>query len=417
MTVEYLSLHFSAPWREGLQRSGNGAIKTNLFNACAAVRGIPELGRRIYYDEMRGEVAITDPLPWDSRGNRQWTEHDDNILTTFLQRADLNVSTAIAAQAVETVAYEQRRHPIREYFDGLTWDGEPRIGAWLSSYLGVAYNAYSSTIGACWLKAAAARIRWPGCKVDNIVILNGPEGVRKSTAVKSLCPNVKWFSDSLPSIVDTNERDVATHLRGVWIIELAELAAVVGDRRAGSIEKVKAFATRETDRYRAAYARREIEVPRQCVFMGTSNETIFTSHTGNRRFWPVDVTMIDIDALMRDRDQLWAEAWHRIGDGEEWYITDPNVNDMAKEEQKAREEEDPWAALIAQWIDRLVVDGVDITSVLPPTILMDAIGVRASDLDRIKTLRVTKILRKAGYASKKRKVSGVSGWYWDLSQK
>jgi predicted P-loop ATPase len=176
-----------------------------------------------------------------------------------------------------------------------------------------------------------------------MLVLEGPQGARKSTALKILAGE-EWFTDELP---DLGSKDAAMHMQGVWIIEIAELDAI----GRAEVSRIKAFLTRTTDRFRPPYGRYTIEVPRSCVFAGTVNpDTYLRDETGNRRFWPVRCGTIDIDALARDRDQLWAEAVARFRAGAIWWIDTPELIEAAAAEQEKRYQGDAWDARIDRWL-------------------------------------------------------------------
>jgi predicted P-loop ATPase len=197
---------------------------------------------------------------------------------------------------------EHRFDPIVDYLDSLDWDETPRLDNWLITYLGASDTPLNRAIGKLALVAAVRRVRKPGCKFDNILTLEGVEGTMKSTSIAVLA-GTENFSDQ--TILTASDKEQQELVRGVWVYEIADLTGI----KKAEIEKIKAFASRTHDRARPAYGRRRIDAPRRCVFIGTTNEDEYLqSQTGNRRFWPVQTGVINIDALRRDRDQLWAEA-------------------------------------------------------------------------------------------------------------
>ncbi len=261
----------------------------------------------------------------------------------WLQRRELNVTPMTVSRSVGAVAREITVHPVRDHLGALAWDGVPRIETWVCRYLGAEDTAFNRSVGALWLISAVARIFRPGVKADHMLVLEGPQGARKSTALKILAGE-DWFTDELP---DLGSKDAAMHMQGVWIIEIAELDAI----GKAEVSRIKAFLTRTTDRFRPPYGRYTIEVPRQCVFAGTVNpDTYLRDETGNRRFWPVRCGTIDIDALARDRDQLWAEAVARFRAGAIWWLDTPELIAAATAEQEKRYQADAWDALIDHWL-------------------------------------------------------------------
>ena len=211
------------------------------------------------------------------------------------------------------------------------------------TYLGRRDTPLNRAIGSRWMISAVARIMQPGAKVDHMLILEGPQGTKKSSALKMLA-GADWFTDELAEI---GSKDAAQQMRGIWIIEIAELDAI----SRAEVSRIKAFLSRTTDRYRPPYERYVVEVPRQCVFAGSVNpDTYLRDETGNRRFWPVRCGNINLDALSRDRDQLWAEAVARYRDGTIWWLNEAELIADAKIEQDQRYQADAWDARIDRWL-------------------------------------------------------------------
>ena len=285
-------------------------------------------------------------MPWDGSDDpipRPWTDSDDVRAAEWLQHRELNVTPMTVSRSVGAMAREITVHPVRDHLGALAWDGVPRIETWACRYLGAEDTAFNRSVGALWLISAVARIFRPGVKADHMLVLEGPQGARKSTALKVLAGE-DWFTDELP---DLGSKDAAMHMQGVWIIEIAELDAI----GKAEVSRIKAFLTRTTDRFRPPYGRYTIEVPRQCVFAGTVNpDTYLRDETGNRRFWPVRCGTIDIDALARDRDQLWAEAVARFRAGAIWWLDTPELIEAASAEQEKRYQADAWDELIERWL-------------------------------------------------------------------
>lgn len=242
--------------------------------------------------------------------------------------------------AVQSLCIDNRYHPIRDYLDGLVWDGVSRLDSWVVDYLGCDDTELNRTFGKLCLLGAVRRIRQPGHKFDQIVVLEGPEGINKSSAIKVLAGD--YFSDQ--TILAQDDKTVQEQLRGVWLYEIAELA----NKSRADIDWVKAFASRDVDRARGAYRRVREDVPRQCIFFATTNdESYLKSRTGNRRFWPLKVSKIDLVRLRRDRDQLWAEAAHVEAVTESIFLPE-RLYDAARSVQAARIERDGISEAISE---------------------------------------------------------------------
>lgn len=331
-------------WQYQLIMNKDGSPRALLANAITALRNAPEWNGVLGFNEfLLGTVALKRP-PWDGgQVGIEWTDHEDRLTADWLQHRLIFVSPDTAGQAVQAVAKDRCFHPVREYLDALQWDGTARIDAWLSEYLGAERNNYAAAVGARWLISAVARIYQPGAKADCCLILEGPQGLKKSTALKTIAG--EWFTDE---IAELGSKDAALQTRGVWIIEIAELDSM----SRADVSKIKAFMSRTCDRFRPPYGRRLIDSPRQCVFAGSVNQsTYLRDETGGRRFWPIACSRILIDELARDRDQLWAEAVVRYREGSVWWLDSVQLNRVAQEEQADRYEGDPWDEMIAAWLE------------------------------------------------------------------
>lgn len=336
----------SAAWRDGLLLNLNGTVKPALANVITALRGAPEWAGVLAYNEFAHFTVLQKPAPWakaEAELSAEWTPNDDTLTTEWLHHQGIFVSVDVTGQAVEAVARERPFHPVRTYLKELTWDGTHRLQSWLPDYLGVDPSPYATAVGSRWMISAVARVFEPGCKADCCLILEGEQGIRKSTALRVLAQ--PWFTDE---IADLGSKDAALQTRGVWVIEIAELDSL----SRSDVGKIKAFMSRMSDRFRPPYGKRPIDSPRQCVFAGSVNHgTYLRDETGGRRFWPVKckAPVIDVDALADVRDQLWAEATALYFDGKPWWLDSVPLNREAAEEQADRYEGDPWDELILAW--------------------------------------------------------------------
>jgi len=236
----------------------------------------------------------------------------------------------------DSIAYKRKFHPVRDYLDSLKWDGIPRLEEWLIKYGQAADSPYTRAVSAIVLIAAVRRIRQPGCKFDELMVLESEQGMFKSSALRALCPREEWFSDDLPLYADAKE--IIERTTGKWIIEASELSGM----SARNIDHLKSMLSREKDESRLAYGRTRESYPRQFIIIGTTNSHKYLQdETGNRRFWPIRLQQFNIPGLKAERDQLWAEAASREAQGESIRL-DPGLYGQATVQQERRRIEDPW---------------------------------------------------------------------------
>ena len=284
------------------------------------------------YDEFRDSVLLNEAPITDNTERAAWCRVRE--LSTVKFSKDLFMET------LRDIAYRNRFHPLREWLDALAWDGQPRLDAWLPTYLGVENSEYSRAIGAIFLTAAVRRARKPGTKFDEIIVLEGPQGVEKSTAVSLLCPTNDWFCDDFNVAMDSRELLEVTN--GKWIVEAPELSKM----NSSDAERVKHMLSRRYDRARKAYDRNVTERGRQWVAFGTTNADQYLSDpSGNRRIWPAKVGTINLAAIERDREQLWAEACVREQAGASIRL-DKSLWAVAAEHQEARVKVDPFQEVL-----------------------------------------------------------------------
>lgn len=298
---------------------------------------------------------------------RRLTDTDVIAIQEELQRAGLRrISKSTVQDALALIAQANRFHPVRDYLEALGWDQETRIRGWLSRYLGVEGSPYADEIGRLFLIALIARVMQPGCKADYMLILEGPQGQAKSTACNILVGD--WFSDNLPDLARGDAVRLSMHLRGKWLIEIAEMSSF----SAAESHTLKEFLTQTHERFTPKYGRHEVVEPRQCLFVGTTNEgTYLKDATGSRRFWPVKVGTIDIDALRKDRDQLLAEAMQEYLAGARWWPDREFEKAYIVPEQAARFDEDPWHHEIAHWLSVNAIERCTVTEILKGALSLD----------------------------------------------
>lgn len=336
-------------YEKRLKKTNAGTVQDTPANVVMYLEGEDCFRGLLAMDQFLHRICKLKAPPWDSPGV-DWTETDMALLRVYLsERHGALFSLMNIEHAVLRVANNRSYHPVRDYLDALEWDGEARIQYWLGAYLDATRGAdealrdYLYTVGPMWLIAAVARIYEPGCKFDNVLILEGEQGVGKSTALAIL--GGEWFSDTPFRI---GEKDGFQSLQGNWIVELAELENFSGV----DSSRAKAFFSSAEDDYRPSYGRRNQKFARQCVFAGTTNQREYLKDsTGNRRYWPVHVHKLDRDALARDRGQLWAEACTAYRGGLPYFLRpdDPRWQSF-KLEQELREVGDPWETAIGNWL-------------------------------------------------------------------
>ena len=332
----------------------------NLATVLKTLREVPGLASLVQLCEMRRQIMLMHPVPEAGpragRASREafeprpLTDEDVSAVQEYLQWGGLvKLGQDVTYQALKKRASECSFHPVREWLSGLSWDGEERLERWLSTYLGAEVSPYTEEIGSLFLVAAVARVFSPGAKADYLLVLEGPQGAGKSSACRALAG--EWFDDNLPDLLHSKE--VSQALRGRWIIEIPELAAM---RRAEETN-LKAFLSRTVERFRPPYGRSEVIEPRQCVFIGTTNAGLYLrDHTGGRRFWPVRVGKIDTQRLAADRDQLFAEAVHKYRAGFHWWPEGGFERDHITPQQADRREADAWEELVRDYLeDRRIV--------------------------------------------------------------
>jgi predicted P-loop ATPase len=284
------------------------------------------------------------------------------------------------------VTRENGFHPIREYLNDLKWDGTLRVEKWLSQYLGAEHNEYSRHIGRMVLISMIARVLEPGCKVDNSLVLEAPQGAGKSTVAKILAGGDTHFSDSLCD--DLSSKDAMHHLAGKWIVEMAELSQFnKSDQTA-----LKKFLTKTHDKFRPAYGRKEVSRARQCIFIGTTNEHKYLKDsTGNRRYWPIKCGHINLDLLRAYRDQLLAEALILYRADDSWFPTREFEAKYMVPEQDARYDRDVWFEQVEKWLE-----GIDHPMTVLE-ILTNCLGLHLDSANNAHGKRIVGILQALGW--------------------
>ena len=346
-------------WTKKLKVTEKGGIAQTIENVVLILQNDARLAGCLAFNEMDHQIVTRKPLPWRGvKGDSQWIDADDAALRFYLEKFYGITGKDRIFDAVNVVAQQHSFHPVRDYLKGCTWDGVPRVETLLINYLGAEDNDYTRAVTRKTLAAAVARVFRPGCKFDYMLTLRGRQGLGKSALIAKLGGD--WFSDTFTTL---QGKDAYEQVQGVWIMEVGELAGM----RKAEAETIKLYISKQTDRFRPAYGRRLQEFPRQCVFIGTTNETQFLRDTtGNRRFWVVDTpdepTHDLWDELTPETVRLiWAEAVELYKSGEKLYLP-RELETVAREVQESYEEENPKAGVVSEYLDRLLPedwDGMD----------------------------------------------------------
>ena len=340
-------------WVGQLTCNKNGKFDNTINNVQLIMEHDAGLRGKYFYDTFKERMTVCGDLPWCKLADRMtttWTDTDDAGLRNFLEIKYEIVNTMKIGDAVLLAMQSCMRHPVREYLLSLKWDGGARADTIFIDYLGAEDTEYTRTVTRKALIGAVARIMQPGCKHDHILVLVGPQGCRKSTTLAKL--GKSWFSDSFYTV---QGKEAYEQIQGFWLIEMGEMAAT----RKAELESIKQFVSKQSDSYRAAYAKRTQEHPRQCAFFGTTNDDEFLRDaTGGRRFWPVTVT--DKGRETGDYftaeivDQVWAEIVMRYSAGENWYLDNAKIEAVARQIQDAHTEMNGKQGLLEQFVERLL---------------------------------------------------------------
>ena len=339
-------------WKEDLELTSEGGVRSTIGNIRLILENDPALKGCIAWDEMDMLQAVKRDLPWreasDRRG-RTWQNSDDANLRLYMERVYGIVGKEKILDGVETTAKAHSFHPIREYIQAVEWDGVPRVETLLIRYMGAEDTEYTRTVTRKTLVAAVARVFRPGIKFDYMLTIRGRQGIGKSSLIGRLAGD--WFSDSFSTVAG---KEAYEQVRRAWIIEVGELAGL----KKAEVESIKLFISKREDQYRPAYGRQVEVFPRQCIFIGTTNETEFLRDaTGGRRYWVVDTpnsaNRVDFRPELTDEivHQIWAEAYHYYKQGEELYLPD-EIEAEAARIQEAYSETDDRAGMVQAYLER-----------------------------------------------------------------
>jgi predicted P-loop ATPase len=346
-------------WMEDLDRNKKTLVcEPTSYNIELILTKDVKLAGKFGHNFFDGRNYVLGVLPWKRRGDlgSQWQDYDDAGLRAYLETV---YGIYHREKIRDTLLHQMRRngfHPVKEYLQGLTWDGTPRVDTLLIDYMGAEDSSYVRAVARKFMAAAVARVMEPGCKFDHVPVLTGRQGVGKSTLARKL--GRSWFKDTFHAV---QGKESIEQLHGVWIMEMGELAGL----KKVEVEAIKAFISRQTDSYRRPYETATLDLPRQCVFIGTTNQPDFLrDQTGNRRFWPVsvepDMALYSVHTDLGEEvvDQLWAEAVQIWKGGERLYM-DERLEKQALQVQEEHLEEDPWQEMIESYLNMKVPQNWD----------------------------------------------------------
>lgn len=400
-------------WEQRLRRTDRGALKPDLDNVIDILTHSDRWRGVLAYEAFSQKVRKLNAPPFADGAVGEWVEHDDVLLTDWFGRTwSITPRRDVICDAVAAVARRNTYHVVLDYLRSLEHDGKSRVRTWLIDYLGVEDTAYGRAVGYKWLLGAVGRVMEPGCKMDNVLILEGPQDAGKSRSIKMLFGE-EW---SMEANINLNDSDAVEVLGGKWAVELAELDALNKSDSAAA----KRWITTQADVYRPKYARRAVRVPRQFVVVGTVNfDAYLKDETGNRRYWPVRVKpWIALASLRSDRDQIWAEAFamYREWAAENasaggglptpWQVLD-DEKPLFEVEQAARYEGDVYESLIAEF-----VQGRD--SVTMEDIALDCLLIEKSKITKPEQRRIGAAMKALGW-ERKRETKGARRWYYVLA--
>lgn len=334
--------------------------------------------------------------PWHGAETGEWTDADTINAKLWLGEAyELTPNNADVYDAIVVNAKRNTFHPVRDYLNNLSWDGVDRLDTWMLDCLDAIGNLeYLALVSRRFMIGAVARVMRPPVKMDNVLILEGAQGIGKSTAVRHLFNG--WSSESA---IDLSNKDAFQQIQGVWGVELAELDSF---NKAETTTAKNFFSVLE-DRFRPPYGRVPESVPRQCVFVGTTNQDEYLKdYSGNRRYWPVMCREVDVSLLSAMRDQLWAEAVQRFRDGERWWIEGPAEVELFAETQESRLLSDPWEDAISQWVNLPENSFTDFFT--SHELLIGAMNLDSGHIQRAHQNRIAPIMKHLGWTGTRKRV-------------
>jgi predicted P-loop ATPase len=378
-------------WQDlGLICNGGGPLATE-YNALLVLSKHPDFAGKLWVNDFSHKLMFEDHV----------FQRESDAVRILIHMQQYLAWGKLPMQAIERAAVvvgsANARHPVREWLKGLTWDGIDRLDTFMADAFGARQNEYTRAVGRCWLVSMVARVMEPGCQADCLVVLEGAQGVRKSSALRQL--GGEWFTESHADPIH-DRKEFLQGLQGRWLIEIPEMHTIAGRN---SIEKIKGTISNRVDSFRVPYGHDVADFPRQCIFAGSTNADAWNpDSTGGRRFWPITCGAINVDYIELNRAQLFAEAVR-------WYETEHTWWDVpdteAKEEQEARRETDPWEEIIDSYVSHR-------SEITVADILEGLLEIKAGDWNQGYKNRVAKCLHSLGWRRHKAYVTGGRKWLY-----
>jgi len=381
-------------------KNGNASLSGLLEysqNTGKLIKSLTNARNILLYDPQLDEIRHNEFKRCDMVGSKTISDTGTLMYKLYIaEEYDCEFPTTKIREAIVLAAHTNTYHPLQDYLRSITWDKQPRIESFFIDYADAEDSLYTRAVTLKMFISAVSRAFDPGCKVDSMLVLEGPQGCRKSTLVRTLSPTPEWFSDSELQI---GYKDAYQLLHGIWLYEIGEMNSIIK----ANGDAMKGYLSASTDKYRPPYGNKPIEATRSNIFIGTTNDDDYLKDpTGARRFWPMKVNNIDTDAIKANRDQLWAEAVYRYFDGETCYL-DSDQEKLARKEQDKRYQQDTWEDEIRIWLD-----DNQVTKTTSTIICRELFNISVSHIDRKTQHRVAEIMKRLEWVRGTVRVGGKS---------
>ncbi|MDH5612196.1 MAG: virulence-associated E family protein [Gammaproteobacteria bacterium] len=393
---------FERVWRGKFERTNSGSLKGSVRNTELVLRHDKHWAGVLGLCEFSHRVLKLKPPPMSDSCAGEWNDMDAGSLRLWLaEQYGFTPNHGDVTDALVTVARSNSFHPVREYLESIKWDGVPRLKDWLRlAFDSTEPEGYLALVGPKILVGAVARVMRPGCKAEEVMILEGRQGRGKSTVISILFGD--WFSDSPLPIGKVAAQEL---IQGKWCFEIAELDAF----HKAEVTALKQFLSQQIDRFRPAYGRSALDFPRQTQFWGSTNQdTYLRDYTGNRRFWPVFCATVNKEWVREHRDQLWAEALQLYENKFQWWVSRETPEREAEwllvtDVQDSRMQADPWEGLLIKFFAKSVNEYFHAHEIL------EGIGVDGGHQTQAHVNRIAPILRSLGWKNTRKRIPDGNG--------